>query len=193
MKIGAAILAGGHSRRMGKDKARLLYRGESFIQRIAAELEGFEELIVSVDVPGRYEEIGAVRFVDIYKNCGPKGGIHAALESCRSDALLVLPCDIPLFKRELGEYLCSALGDSDAVVPSAADGRKNPLCAVYRKSCAAVFEAELAAGEYRMTNSLTKLNVRYVALDDKFSAMLRNINTPLDYQSLEAEAGGEPK
>lgn len=190
MKFGAAILAGGHSRRMGEDKATLTYGGKTFLQRIASELEGYEELIVSVDVPERYGDLVGGRFADIYKDCAPKGGVHAALTACLSDALLVVPCDVPLFKKALGDYLCALAEGYDAVVPVTTDGRKNPLCAVYAKSCAEVFEEELTAGEYRMMESLRKLKVRYVSLSSEQSQMLRNINTPDDFRALGSKTKG---
>ena len=123
----AVILAGGKSSRMGRDKASLTLGNETFLQRIAAELDacGFQEKYVSLGSGSRYgmpeKENGteaaekteiripggwtAVR--DRYRNCGPLGGIHAALSACRAEWSLFVSCDTPLYRRELAELLIS--------------------------------------------------------------------------------------
>ena len=57
MKIGAVILAGGKSSRMGTDKAGLKIGGVSFLEKIAAELSDFDELLVSVDSEDKYIDL----------------------------------------------------------------------------------------------------------------------------------------
>ena len=108
----AVILAGGKSSRMGRDKASLTLGNETFLQRIAAELDacGFQEKYVSLGI-GEKTEIripgGWTAVRDRYRNCGPLGGIHAALSACRAEWSLFVSCDTPLYRRELAELLIS--------------------------------------------------------------------------------------
>ena len=189
MKLGAVILAGGKSRRMGEDKAELKTGGRSFLEIISGELSGFDELLLSVDDAGRYTGSKLCRVGDVFPGCGPMGGLHAALTACNSDVLLAVSCDLPLFTKALGESLCAGLAEGyDAVVPKTDDGRIHPLCAVYRKSCAAVFEKFLAGGNYRMTDALKAMNVKYInGLDDR---QLQNINTREEYSLLLEKGDG---
>jgi len=187
MKFGAVILCGGKSRRMGTDKARLTIDGVPFLERIAFELREFEELLISVDSFENHPRTAYPSVADIYPNCGPMGGIHAALRTSESDALLVLSCDLPLYSHELGEYLCRQLSpDADTVVPTTSDGRLHPLCAVYRKTALPVFEQQLKTGNFRMRDALARLHAVYVPIDRTpcSEKWLENVNTQNEYRTL---------
>lgn len=187
--IGAALFAGGESRRMGRDKACLSLNGSSFLERIAGELAPFEERLLSVDRADRCAELDWLHVTDARPGCGPLGGLCAVLSACRSDALLVVTCDQPLYRGELGEWLCSWLEEPwDAVVPTTEDGI-HPLCAVYRKRCLPVLKAQLEGGNYRMGSALQLLKVRYVDAGER-AEMLCNINTPEEYRNLLARTAG---
>lgn len=191
---GAALLAGGRSSRMGQDKAELLLEGRTFTERIAAELGGFPERLLStgsraLSVPG------FLPVPDLHPGCGPLAGLEAVLSRCRSDALLVVPCDLPLFTAELGHFLAGQLAEPyDAVIPAARDGRLHPACGVYRKSCLAAVERQLAAGELRLYSLLDRLRVLQVPLEGTAfeDGLLANINTPQAYAALKEKlkAGG---
>lgn len=184
MTFGAVILAGGQSRRMGRDKAMLEVDGHTFIQRLAGELSGFQELLLSVDSPERYPELALPRVVDEFEGLGPMGGLYSALGACRSEALLAVSCDLPLFRRELGEKLRSCLEPGiQAVVPVTGDGRLHPLCAVYHRNCREVFLSSIKEGNYRLRDALKRLSVRYFEPGD-FSRLLLNVNTPEEYKAL---------
>lgn len=180
---GVVLFAGGKSRRMGRDKACLPYMGSYFLERIAAELDGYEEQLLSVDCPDRYADLEWKHVTDAKRDCGPLGGLVAVLEACESESVHVVTCDQPLYRRELGEWLCSLLEEPwDAVVPETADGI-HPMCAVYRKRCLPVFRTQLENGDYRMFRALKMLNVRYADAAGR-EEMLSNINTPEEYEAL---------
>ena len=53
------ILAGGESRRMGRDKLRLTLEGEALLERALRRWEAeFPRVLVSVGDPGRYSWLG---------------------------------------------------------------------------------------------------------------------------------------
>ncbi len=193
MKFGAVILYGGKSRRMGRDKAELIIENQTFLEHISAELKNFDELLLSVDSLDKSPDSKYTAVTDIYADCGPMGGIYAALSACNSDALLVVSCDLPLFREELGNYLCSQLTeDADAVVPVTSDGRMHPLCAVYLKSVAPVFEKHLKSNSYKILDAYRDMNVKYIAMDRTpcSEKWLQNINTPQEYDALCSWKGG---
>jgi len=98
MKFEAVILCGGKSRRMGRDKAQLPWRGRTFLTHLLEELSEYEELLSSADHTFVSDAVPHCVVADIHPGCGPMGGIHAALCFCQSDALLALSCDLPLFR-----------------------------------------------------------------------------------------------
>ena len=185
MKIGCAILAGGKSSRMGTDKALLEINGKNFIDILCEELDCFEEKIIA---RGNRSEIAAVSWEiisDIYPERGPMGGLHAVLAACSSDAMCCVSCDMPFLQISLVNELCEYLKDGiDAVIAVTTDGRKHPLCGVYRKSVLPILEEQILSDNNRMMAALDKMNVEYVCLDSKNSQQLKNINTPEDYNDV---------
>lgn len=186
MKIGAVILAGGKSARMGGiSKADMTVNGETVIGKIAEELSFFDEIIISSEEKEKYEKYGKV-LPDIYKNRGPMGGVFTALEACVSDCLFVTACDMPLIKGETVKRLCEeADADSDAVIAVNRE-RIEPLFGIYSKGAAKLLGERLKAGEYSMSRALSALRVRYVNDEDITDDLNEffNMNTPEDYYKL---------
>ncbi|MDR1623067.1 MAG: molybdopterin-guanine dinucleotide biosynthesis protein B [Synergistaceae bacterium] len=183
---GAVVLAGGASRRMGRDKALLRLEGRTFLERIVGSLIDFEEVLLSVGSSRRYEDV-RLRSVEDEWHCGPMGGLYSALKVCGSKWLLAVSCDVPLLTREFVQYLVSCVdNEHDAFVPVTRDGRVHPLCAVYSKGTVPVLEAHLAKGDYSVTLALEKMRVKYVSLQCTPYAdrLLRNVNTPEQYAAL---------
>ena len=186
--VGAVVLAGGESRRMGTDKAALTLDGQRFLNRVAGELSGYPERLVSVRSPEAAPVCpGFTVVTDRFPGCGPLGGLHAALSVCRSDWLLAVACDMPLFRRELGEFLALFLSPAvDACVPVDRAGRIHPLCTIYGRSALPVLERQLRSGDFRLTAALEALRVNYVPLCHSAygDETVANINTSAEYAAL---------
>lgn len=94
MRLGA-VLAGGESRRFGRDKALALYRGVPLIEHAAALLRPFTDAVVIVG--GEREGVEAVPDRPA-PGLGPLGGICGALAHARMhgfETVLTVPCDTP--------------------------------------------------------------------------------------------------
>ncbi|MCD8139400.1 MAG: molybdopterin-guanine dinucleotide biosynthesis protein B [Planctomycetaceae bacterium] len=194
--IGAVILAGGEAKRMGgRDKATLEMCGETFLHRLAGELRRYDEVFLSVDRPGRLNLPGAIPVVDARPGHGPMGGIASALGACRSDALLAVAVDMPLFTAGLGRYLAAFYDTGcDAVVAMDRTGRLHPLCGIYGTSCLPVLERCLDEGVYRLHDALARLRVRYAPLEHSIydDTSVANINTPEQFAALRNLSDGPP-
>ena len=187
MRTGVVLLAGGKSRRMGCNKAELQIAGQSFLKRIANELMGFGERLLSVGNMCTFRLDGFTAVQDIYPGCGPMGGLHAALVGCQSEALLVVTCDVPLFKCQIGEYLVECLTpDYDAVVAVTRDARIHPFCGVYWKGMADLLEKQISDGQFRMRDAMDKMHLYCTNLANTSHSdnCLANINTPDEYAVL---------
>lgn len=182
MKIGCAVLAGGKSSRMGTDKALLELDGKNFIKRLCDEFDCFEEKIIARGNRSELEVTSWKIISDIYQERGPIGGLHAVLSACSSEAMFCFSCDMPFLQISLVEELCRHMKkDVDAVIAVTADGRKHPLCGIYRKSVLLVLEEQILNGNNRMMAALQKIQVEYVCIDFQNSQQLKNINTPEEY------------
>jgi molybdopterin-guanine dinucleotide biosynthesis protein A len=188
--VGAVILVGGKSSRMKRNKAFLPFGDSTFLEHLLGELEDFPEILISAAAGEThlYDSFNRPVLEDIYPGRGPIGGLYTALVNCRSSRLLVLGCDKPLFKGNLGKFLAeqSCSGDYEALVPRTRDGRLQPLCAIYTVSCVKVFYSQILAGNNRLTNALRHLRTGYVPLaDTPFpDLLLSNINTSGEYRAL---------
>ena len=89
---------------------------------------------------------------------------------------LIVACDMPALDSAILEKLFSAPGDCK--LPRYSDGRLEPLCAVYHRSCHREIRAALDAGTRKVTDALSRLAITYVPVlrSESFS----NLNTPDD-------------
>jgi molybdopterin-guanine dinucleotide biosynthesis protein A len=186
LEIEGFILVGGKSSRMGTDKARLRLGGQSFTEMIAAALSSVSARVRVVGGPqaagGAWEVVP-----DEHKEWGALGGLHAALQACRSEWAAIVACDLPFVTGQLFQRLAALRQNFDAVIPVQADGRPQPLCALYRRNvCLSHAEELIAAGEHRPRLLMERARARPVAvaeLADLKAAELffNNVNTPEDY------------
>jgi len=202
------VLAGGHSRRMGVDKALLQARGQPLLARVVGRLAGLsDDVIVSTDQAGRYtaalDGLGVREVIDALQNAGPLSGLCAGLTAARYAQAVAVACDMPFVNAALLRWMAEQLPGYDAVVPQTGDlahvgdpaharalrtksAGLHPLHAIYRKSCLETIHAALDEGERSMGSLLSRLNARRVGIDDLRAVdprllSLRNVNTPEDW------------
>ena len=170
---------------MGQDKAQLVLGGLTFVDRIANELS---VVASSVSVVGARQDFGSLTNVpDVHEQWGALGGIHAALTAAETDWVVVVACDLPFVTSELFARLVHFANDTvDAVAPIQADGRPQPVCALYRRSsCLPEIDNLVGAGEHSPRALLANVRTRYVEfaeLRDLRAAeyLFLNVNSPED-------------
>lgn len=183
--VAGAILIGGDSVRMGRDKASHPWGDSTLlhhVHRIVAPLCG-EMMIVTR--PGREVDApeGCRVIRDRLEGRGPLVGIHAALEAAAADRVLVVACDMPW----LSPALLSAMienGHGDVVVPRTANGWE-PLHAIYGRRCLPPIEAALAGGPSRVPGFFGEVEVdvwdeRRCREYDPELRSFENVNRPRD-------------
>jgi molybdopterin-guanine dinucleotide biosynthesis protein A len=181
------ILAGGNSRRMGTDKARLILSGQSFVERIAAELSAVTSSIKVVGNDMSERSSGLQTAPDVYPQWGALGGVHAALSACSASWALIVACDLPLVTSTLFSRLASFRDDNDAVAPIQENEIPQPLCSLYRiDPCLRVAEQLIKSGERKPLALLQSVRTRWISfteLSDLEGAdsFFDNINTPEDF------------
>jgi molybdopterin-guanine dinucleotide biosynthesis protein A len=188
LEVEGFILVGGASSRMGTDKALLALGGQSFVERIHCALDSITtetRLVGAKFESAAWPRLSSVP--DVHVKWGALGGLHAALAATRAQWAAVVACDLPFVTGELFVRLASLRENFDAVVPIQADGRWQPLCALYRTEPVRERATELIASNERRPRALLDLiNTRRVAfeeLSDLHGAnrFFTNVNTPEDY------------
>jgi molybdopterin-guanine dinucleotide biosynthesis protein A len=209
--LGAVVLAGGRSTRMGRSKAAIDFAGEPLVARVARRLAPVCRVVVVAaapeqELPALPEGVRVAR--DAVAGRGPLAGIAAGLAALGPgcDAAFVTTTDAPFVAAAVVRRLAALRGEGEgapweAVVP-VLEGRAQPLSAVYAAGAREVAEALLAAGSLRAGRLAEALRARFVdeatllddprvAAGDPTLATLRGVNTPEELASALARADDE--
>jgi molybdenum cofactor guanylyltransferase len=192
------VLAGGRSSRMGSDKALLVLGQQNLLQLALKKARALGARPVIVGAEDKYAQYGEV-IEDVIPGCGPLSGIHAALCSTQTERNLIVSVDMPLMTTEFLRWLMQVAWASDemAIVPQA-EGRNQPLCAVYRRAAREVVARALQAGEYKVDRLYALLPTRFVAEGEWDEAgfspnIFRNVNTPQEFEAVASEVTEVPQ
>jgi molybdopterin-guanine dinucleotide biosynthesis protein A len=192
-KVSAFILAGGKSTRMESDKAFVMLDGRTLLSRVLDVARFVTSDVRIVGCAGKFAAFAPV-VEDVFRECGPLGGIHAALLSSTSVLNLVLAVDVPFVSSALLQYLVKRASDFStalATVPRAGRGWQ-PLCAVYRRELAETAEKALRAGRYKIDALFDEVKVQAVEEAELAGAgfspkLFRNLNTVAELEAASHE------
>lgn len=189
--LSGAILAGGRSARMGRDKAELkltLPSGErlTMLQLVHRALQPVCDETLIVGGPER-PGIDGKKVADIFLDAGPLSGILSALSASSNDRVFVVACDMPFVNTQVIEGLAVLVGDHDAVVPQV-DGRFETLHAIYKTDCVGAIRKVLEEGDRRIRSFFSLIDVRVVS-EEEFARIdpsghsSVNVNNPEEFES----------
>lgn len=190
--ITGAILAGGKSTRMGRDKALLVLDGVPFVQHIARTLlQVFEGVVIVSDHGKNYRFLDLPIHADIYKNCGPLAGIHSALKYSTTDAVFIVSCDLPFLTTAIVKHVVESRMHHDVTLLTSTNNVQ-PLCGLYERRCLPLVEKNLLNAQYSVLKCLQEmqtviLSPALLSTDDAPYALM-NVNTLHDYQLCLAHA-----
>ena len=188
------ILAGGQSRRMGRDKALLPLPGaehSSFVAHLAALLSELccEVVIVTRDAAqastyAPYLSPSVHLVSDQIPAAGPLMGLASGLRAIQSSHALVTAVDMPFLQPALVAFLLSQSLDDQLLVPLV-DAMPQVLLAVYPRTVLPLVEARLREGRRDPRSLLDLASVRYIEEEllrqaDPDLRSFLNINTPTD-------------
>lgn len=185
------VLAGGHSRRMGQDKAYLSYDGEPQVQRAFRLVASVvSDCFVSVRASQCSDPLRSQfpQIIDRLDDHGPAAGILAALGSAPDAAWLVVACDLPRLDVATLQKLAAARApDADAIAYiSHFDRKPEPLCAIWEPSSHAILAASIQSGDASLRRILARLRLRLIQPDRNDA--LANANTPDEAERLRSGA-----
>jgi molybdopterin-guanine dinucleotide biosynthesis protein A len=180
--IAGAVLCGGASRRMGRDKALIELDGVMLAERVARVLEaaGCDPVVfVGGDAARLGPPTGRTVVADGWPGQGPAGGVLTALghfAGTDADTVVVAACDLVTLSTDAVAAVMSASPDAVTIADS---GRPEPMLARWRVSCAAAVESAFAT-ERSLLGIATALGAARVAVD---AAAMRNANDPADLEA----------
>ena len=186
MSLSAVLLCGGDSRRMGRDKATIDWRGRPLWQ---VQLEKLRELapdriLLSAreDREWRPADVGLV--TDAAPSRGPLSGLAAALAISSTDHLLVLAIDLPHLSASQLQRITEMAAPGVGAAPLI-DDRIEPLAAVYPRESAQFFRDALDTREYFSLQPLIREladagRMRLINVASSDRELYKNVNAPED-------------
>lgn len=186
MHVTGVILAGGKSRRMGRDKAFLPFGGGVLIERVIDVLQQVaDELLLITNTPESYARFELPMAGDVIPESGSLGGIYSGLVHANTRYSLMLACDMPFVRPDFLRMLCERADEVDVVIPKDAEDFQ-PLCAVYSQACREPIRRQIETGRLKITGFFDQVRVQVIdehqlARYDPHALMFFNANTPEEY------------
>ncbi|MFQ5641204.1 MAG: molybdenum cofactor guanylyltransferase [bacterium] len=179
------ILAGGQSRRMGRNKALLKKDGQTLIERVISALPAKREDIKIVACASHdYDFLSIPVIPDRIPGLGPIGGIHAGLTDSGYQANFFVACDLPFISCELIEKILKNYAGQDVFGVRSNRGRE-PLCTVYSKRCLPAIESQIQTEDYSLHNLFELLDAEFMLVEDP--KLFTNLNTQQDWHNFVAQ------
>lgn len=194
LPVTGAVMAGGRSTRLGRDKALLELNGEPLLVRAVRLLGQLCAEVVVIGPTDRAAIVPGVRVIaDERPGIGPLGGIATALRAARYDRVLVVATDMPLLNPDLLRHLITLDPDAAVAIPRVGD-RTQQLHAVYARSCLPFIDEQIAREDFKIDRFFPRVRVRILEEEEvrRFDPELRsfrNINTEADWQAVCALVG----
>ena len=198
------ILAGGKSRRMGQEKARLMIQGQSMLSLAVNAFAGAARhvFVVHAQESALPEDVATqpscTFLIDERPNEGPLMALHTGLTAAMAfaDLAFVTTCDAPFLQPALTFLLIQKLVErpSDQAAVPCIQGRWQPLTAAYRTNVRTTVKTLLDTGERRVRMLMDHLRFQAVSEEDLRPAdaellSFLNINTPEEYDQALARYG----
>jgi molybdopterin-guanine dinucleotide biosynthesis protein A len=181
MNISAVLLAGGQSRRMGRDKATTLFRGKPLWQIQLDLLRKLQpaEIFVSAGADPAWRPLDVTFVPDEPPSRGPLGGLTATLARIRTNYLLALAVDMPLMNEGHLRFLYNQVQPGCGVLPTIGD-LAEPLAAIYPIEAQVDVITALSGNDFSLqtlTNQLVKTGkLQAIRVPEKEQRYYRNFN-----------------
>ena len=186
--VTAVLFTGGESRRMGTDKATLLFRGRPLWQNQLELLRKLKpvEIFVSARTDPKWRPHDVTFVADVPPSRGPLSGLAAAMNRMSTSHLLTLAIDMPWMSSEYVEFLCAQMEPGRGVLPKIGD-RAEPLAAIYPREAAIETAKAVAGTDFSLQSLVCDLvavgKLRAIPVTQREEKFFRNINELADLES----------
>lgn len=151
-EITAVILAGGKSKRMGRDKSLLKLGNKTLIEHVVDAIRPYvQSVLIVTNNEDKYRFIKNVSFIpDIKENQGPFIGLISGIKAIDTNWCFVTSCDMPLLDGNIIDYLWKQ--KNGYIVSPVSLDKYEPLISLYSKDI-------LPFAEELMTDNIRSINI----------------------------------
>jgi len=184
--ITGIILAGGQNRRMGQNKALVLWKGKRLIDWVFDALSPLcSNIIVSSN-----EKITAPQnsliVPDRHRNIGPLAGIEAGLYHSTTNLNIIVSCDTPMLTTEFFRHMISMHKSFEISLP-VHDGVNEPMIGVYNRSILPIIQNAISSGLFKPPALIKSCNYQEVPIHAGLNFynpdLFLNLNSPDDLKN----------
>src|ERR1700730_16850210 len=189
MNLSAVLLAGGEARRMGKDKATVLFRVKPLWQIQLELLRKLHpaQIFVSARTDPAWRPADLQFLADDPPSRGPLSGLAASLAQMRSAHLLALAIDMPFMTEKFLQRLCEQIEPAVGVVPKIGS-RAEPLAAIYPREAEIDVHEGLAGDDFSLQTLVRRLiaagKLREISVAKQERKLFLNVNQLSDLAAL---------
>jgi molybdopterin-guanine dinucleotide biosynthesis protein A len=182
----AVLLAGGESRRMGDDKATIVFRDQPLWQRQLDLLRDLhpKKIFVSVREEPSWLPLGAQLLLDEPPSRGPLSGLTSALATMQTSHLVALAVDMPFMTSDQLQVHWKLATAGCGVLPTIGE-RGEPLVAIYPREAEGDLTAALAGNDFslqRLSHGLVQEGkLRVFQVSRRAEGFYRSVNQPGDF------------
>lgn len=193
-EVTGVLLAGGKSRRMGKDKRYLLVGERTLLERSLEILQTvFRQVVVVIaQDSASLERVASPVVRDLIPDCGSLGGLYTGLKQASTEHVFVVACDMPFLNPLVIRHFVNLRLQADIVMAKLSNGL-HPMHAVYGKACLPLLEQMIEVRNLKIQDlaSQAALRVHFVtatdlAAIDPTARSFHNVNTPADLEAARA-------
>lgn len=190
LSVTGFVLAGGASRRMGKNKATLVLGGKTMLQRQLCLLREVCRSVAIIAPPEKFHGLSVPVLPDNPKGAGPLGAIYTGLSQTRTEFNLFIGCDLPFMDVRFLRFIVQrATGNgADVTVARSMEGRLQTLCGVYRRRAQSRIRSCLELGQKKVSCFFPQVHCLIIPWRDLArrgfcSRIFDNMNTPEEYEA----------
>lgn len=187
--ITGVLLAGGKSSRFGRPKMFETWQNAPLY---AVGLNSFRELnypiVISTNkqLVSKFNELDVKFITDDKLYEGPLYALCSVMQQIESDWYFMIAADMPYINAAFMETLATHVSDDvDAIIPTA-DGKWQPLAALYHRRALPQAMAALKRNRRSMKALLQEVRVSFVEMND--TKTFKNINYVEDWPQHEGDA-----
>jgi len=178
----AILLAGGKSRRMGRDKALIPFCGNSSL--VEYQYRKLEKIFKNVHISTKDKKFDfpCNMILDKYKQSSPLVAIVSALEELEANEVFILSVDTPFVDDKIiGQIVDRYVGlksKPHALLAQSPSGLE-PLCGIYSSEILPYAKNLISLNRHRLKSLIQKLETQAIYFEEGMDFL--NINTPQDY------------
>lgn len=189
--LSGLLLAGGASQRMGRDKARVMWHGQSLASRAAGVLEAVCDEVLIAAGERTLADLGHPHVTDYGHGGGVLGGLVGGLAAARHELVAVLAVDLPYASAGVLTLLAASWRGEPAVVPIV-DERPQPLHAIWSVTALPALRRRFDDGDRGLVDALTALGARGIgpavwSAVEPSGRFCLNVNRPTDLPDASGE------